>query len=66
MNKLPLTKKKIIDFFKKQKKLISSSEEIDLKFSNGRILSEDLKSQINLPPFNNSAVDGYALIKSFF
>ena len=63
MNKFPLTKKEIVDFFNKQKKLISSSEIIDLKYSNGRILAEDLKSQINLPPFNNSAVDGYALIR---
>ena len=63
MNKLPLTKKEIIDFFNKQKKIISSSEIIDLKYSDGRILAEDLKSQLNLPPFNNSAVDGYAIIK---
>ena len=63
MNKFPLTKKEIINFFNKQKKLISSSEIIDLRYSNGRILAEDLKSKINLPPFNNSAVDGYALIK---
>ena len=63
MNKLPLTKKQIIDLFKKQKKLISSSEIIDLQYSEGRILSQDIKSQINIPPFNNSAVDGYALLK---
>tara|TARA_B100001029_G_scaffold172328_1_gene169991 strand:- start:229 stop:1443 length:1215 start_codon:yes stop_codon:yes gene_type:complete len=63
MNRFPLTKKEIIDFFNKQKKLISSSEIIDLRYSNGRILAQDLKSQINLPPFNNSAVDGYAIIK---
>ena len=34
-----------------------------MKYSDGRILAEDLKSQLNLPPFNNSAVDGYAIIK---
>ena len=43
MNKFPLTKKEIVDFFNKQKKLISSSEIIDLKYSNGRILAEDLE-----------------------
>ena len=53
MNKLPLTKKQIIDLFKKQKKLISSSEIIDLQYSEGRILAQDIKSQINIPPFNN-------------
>ena len=63
MNKLPLTKKQIIDLFKKQKKLISSSEIIDLQYSEDRILAQDIKSQINIPPFNNSAVDGYALLK---
>ena len=63
MNKLPLTKNQIIGIFKKQKKLISSSEIIDLQYSEDRILAQDIKSQINIPPFNNSAVDGYALLK---
>ena len=63
MNKSPLTKKQIIGLFNKQKKLISSTEIIDLQYSEGRILAQDLKSQINIPPFNNSAVDGYALLK---
>ncbi len=63
MNKSPLRKKEIVHYFNKQKKLITSYEIIDLRNSKGRILAEDLKSQINLPPFNNSAVDGYALIK---
>ena len=63
MNKLPLTKNQIIGIFKKQKKLISSSEIIDLQYSKDRILAQDIKSQINIPPFNNSAVDGYALLK---
>ncbi len=63
MNKSPLTKKQIIGLFNKQKKLVSSTEIIDLQYSEGRILAQDLKSQINIPPFNNSAVDGYALLK---
>jgi len=63
MNKLPLTKKEIVNFFKKQRKLIYRTEIIDLRYANGRILSENIKSKINLPPFNNSAVDGYALLK---
>ena len=29
-----------------------------------RILAEDIKSKINVPPFNNSAVDGYAILNS--
>ena len=63
MNKLPLTKKQIIKFFKKQKNVIEKSELINLQNSQGRFLFEDIKSKVNLPPFNNSAVDGYALLK---
>ena len=63
MNKLPLTKKQIIKFFKKQNTLILKSELVDLENSQGRFLFEDLTSKVNLPPFNNSAVDGYALLK---
>ena len=47
MNKLPLTKKQIIDLFKKQNKIITSSELIDLKSAEGRFLSIDLNSKIN-------------------
>ena len=43
MNKFPLTKKEILNFFNKQKKLIFSSEIINLRYSKGRILAEDLK-----------------------
>ncbi len=63
MNKLPLTKKQIIEFFKRQNTIIVKSELVDLQNSQGRFLSEDLKSNVNLPPFNNSAVDGFALLK---
>ena len=63
MNKIPLTKKEIIKFFTTRKKIIFNTELIDLKNSQGRILAENLKSKIHLPPFNNSAVDGYALLK---
>ena len=63
MNKFPLTKKQIIEFFKKQKVLIIKSELVDLEKSQGRFLFENLKSKVNLPPFNNSAVDGFALLR---
>ncbi len=63
MNKSPLTKKQIIEFFKKQKNIVIKSELVNLQNSRGRFLFEDLKSKVNLPPFNNSAVDGYALLK---
>jgi molybdopterin molybdotransferase len=36
-------------------------EQISLKKSYGRILHEDIQSDINVPPFDNSAMDGFAL-----
>ncbi len=64
MNKKPLTKKNIFKYFKKLKRIKLNSELLNILHSNQRILSEDLKSKINLPPFNNSAVDGYAILNS--
>jgi molybdopterin molybdotransferase len=36
------------------------TETIPFTDSSGRILDEDIKSDIDMPPFNRSAVDGYA------
>ncbi len=36
-------------------------EEIDLVESTGRILAENIIADVNLPPFDNSAMDGYAI-----
>lgn len=36
-------------------------EEIPLQSAAGRILAEDLESPINVPPFNRSTADGYAV-----
>ena len=40
------------------------SEKINTVNSNGRILSQDIKSSINLPHFNRSSMDGYAIYAS--
>lgn len=40
---------------------IIAKEKVDLDHALGRILAEDLKSPINLPPFSRSTVDGYAV-----
>ncbi|UJF22177.1 molybdopterin molybdotransferase MoeA [Shewanella sp. OMA3-2] len=37
------------------------SEVVELSHSIGRVLAEDLTSGLDLPPFNNSAMDGYAM-----
>jgi len=42
-------------------KLNLQTEQIDLLNSVNRILAEDIVSDINLPPFNNSAMDGFAI-----
>lgn len=36
-------------------------EHIALRAALGRVLAEDIRSQINVPPYANSAMDGYAL-----
>ena len=40
------------------------SEPVSLQESTGRVLAEDVFSDINMPPFNRSAVDGFACRKS--
>ncbi|HDZ76741.1 MAG TPA: molybdopterin molybdenumtransferase MoeA [Candidatus Omnitrophica bacterium] len=37
------------------------SEKVAILPSFGRILANDIKSKINIPPFNNSAMDGFAI-----
>ena len=64
MNKKPLNKKSIINIFKKQNRIKLYTESLKLENCKERILAEDIKSKINVPPFNNSAVDGYAILKS--
>ena len=64
MNKKPLNKKNIINIFKRQNRIELNTEWLKLENCKERILAEDIKSKINVPPFNNSAVDGYAILKS--
>jgi molybdopterin molybdotransferase len=40
---------------------ISESEQVGLAAAAGRVLAQDLKSPIDVPGFDNSAMDGYAL-----
>jgi molybdopterin molybdotransferase len=42
----------------------SSTEKIDLTKSYGRVLAEDVISDIDIPPFNRVTMDGYAIISS--
>src|ERR1700761_4604066 len=40
---------------------VTGAEGLDLLAADGRILAEDLVAPIDLPCFDNSAVDGYAV-----
>ncbi|EKS42089.1 molybdopterin molybdotransferase MoeA [Afipia broomeae] len=40
---------------------VADTEWVDLSEADGRILSSDIKAPLALPPFTNSAVDGYAV-----
>lgn len=44
-------------------KPLSHTEQVTLWESLGRVLASDISSDINMPPFNKSAVDGYACRK---
>src|SRR5437764_10637837 len=40
---------------------IAETEEVALKAARGRVVAADIAAPLNLPPFDNSAVDGYAV-----
>ena len=52
-------KKKMIESLKKFK---NTSELIDLRNSENRVLAANIFSKNNIPEFDNSAVDGFGLI----
>ena len=55
------TRKALNILFKEKMSL--SSETINLKNSNDRILSKDVKSKMDIPPFSVSSMDGFAVRK---
>ena len=63
MNKKPLYFRQILNFIKRCPSEINKTEIINLQDAEDKILAENIYSKINLPPFKNSAVDGYALLK---
>ena len=42
-------------------KAVQETEIVDLRHADGRILARSIVAPLSLPPFNNSAVDGYAV-----
>ena len=63
MNKKPLYLNQILNFIYKRSTVINKIEIINLLDAEDKILAENIYSNIDLPPFKNSAVDGYALLK---
>ena len=49
-----------LSILEKRIKCIKKTQKIKLVQALNRILSKDVISKINVPPFNNTAVDGYA------
>ncbi len=47
-----------------QQSIALETEEIDLQLAAGRVLAEDIISEINIPGFTRSMMDGYALYAS--
>ena len=61
MNKYPLKKNEILKLLKKISIDNLGNEIINLNNGLGRFVSCDIFSNINIPPYDNSAVDGYAI-----
>jgi molybdopterin molybdotransferase len=40
---------------------VAQTERVPLRSARGRVTAADLKAPVDLPPFDNSAVDGYAI-----
>lgn len=40
---------------------VSETERVPLRSARGRVTASDIKAPVDLPPFDNSAVDGYAV-----
>ncbi len=60
-NSKPLTVEKALQRIKQDLQATSGEEQLAIRSALGRILAEDVLSQINVPPYNNSAMDGYVM-----
>ena len=45
---------------------VTELELIDIHQADGRVIAEPVESSLNVPAFNNSAMDGYAICASAF
>jgi len=50
-----------LEIIMKNVKTIEESESVAIEMADKRVLAEDVRAQYNVPPFNRSAMDGYAI-----
>lgn len=55
-----ITLNQAIDIIQSRTNFIAGEEKVNLWDSLGRVLAKDVVSDMNMPPFNKTAVDGYA------
>jgi molybdopterin molybdotransferase len=60
-NSKPLTVEEALQRIKQDLQATSGEEQLAIRSALGRILAEDVLSRINVPPYNNSAMDGYVM-----
>ena len=46
----------------RNRRVLTETETVELRACLGRVLATDIVSSINVPPADNSAMDGYALL----
>ncbi|WP_020408079.1 gephyrin-like molybdotransferase Glp [Hahella ganghwensis] len=50
-----------LDYLLSNVSLVDQTEDVDLNSALGRVLAEPVVSVVNVPPYDNSAVDGYVI-----
>ena len=53
---------KALEIVMENVRTIEKIDSVGLDSANGRVLAEDIFSDIDIPPFNRSSMDGYAVI----
>lgn len=59
-----ITVENAVDILKNKFRSLDRSEELPISLACGRIVSEDVTSPENVPPFSRSTMDGYAVLSS--
>jgi len=60
-NNTPLTVEQALAFLLAQARPVSDTESVETSSALGRVLAAPLRATVNVPPLDNSAMDGYAV-----